>query len=103
MCIIQNGVFFTDSDWNYIRQMGDRVMETLPKFDLPQSNSIITRIDIGRGLENVERTFFVNEIEFVPAFFIERHSEPVVQRIGDALVKTAEVYKTRDRSIKVDF
>ena len=85
-----------DKNWNYIMKLAQTVMDILPKFDLPpgMQNSIITRIDIGEGLENVPFNYFVNEVEFVPSFFIEKHREPVVQNIGESLIKLAKVYQT---------
>jgi hypothetical protein len=65
---VQEGGTFkiTNSNWNFIRKLGDRVFKTLPKFNLPpgMKNSIITRIDIGSGLEGVPRGYFLNEVEF---------------------------------------
>ena len=104
---IQEGGTFRipDSNWKYVKELGNRVMNILPKFDLPpgMQNSIITRIDVGSGLPDAPFTYFVNEVEFVPAFFIEEHNEPVIQNIGDALVKLAEVYHNRKTAVKVDF
>jgi hypothetical protein len=91
--------------WKYLMKFAKRVMNILPKFDLPSGmqNSIITRIDIGSGLVGEPYTYFVNEVEFVPAFFIEKHNEPVIQSIGDSLVKLAEVYRSRKTPVKVQF
>jgi hypothetical protein len=103
---VQEGGTFkiSDTEWAYIKRLAKKVMKTLPTFNLKEGmqNSIITRIDIGSGLEGVPYSFFVNEVEFAPSFFIERQDEPVIQHIGDALVKTAEEYKNH-KKIKVNF
>jgi len=102
---VQEGGTFkiSDTEWSYIKHLAKKVMKTLPTFNLKEGkNSIITRIDIGSGLEEVPFSFFVNEVEFAPAFFIERQDEPVIQNIGDVLVKTAEEYKNH-KKIKVNF
>jgi len=101
---VQEGGTFriTDSNWKYIRQLGDHVLNILPKIQLPgNGTSIITRIDIGSGLDGVPGGFFVNEIEFVPAFFIEKHNEPVIQKIGDSLVEVSQFYKNLKKPVKV--
>ena len=92
---VQEGGTFKISDekWNYIKRLAKRVMRTLPRFD--NMPSIITRIDIGSGLEGVPHTFFVNEVEFAPSFFIEKHDEPVIQKIGDALFNLAKLKSTK--------
>lgn len=102
---VQEGGTFkiSDIEWAYIKNLAKKVMKTLPTFNLKEGkNSIITRIDIGSGLEGVPFSFFVNEVEFAPSFFIERQNEPVIQNIGDALVKTAEEYRN-NKKIKVNF
>ena len=102
---VQEGGTFkiSDIEWAYIKNLAKKVMKTLPTFNLKEGkNSIITRIDIGSGLEGVPFSFFVNEVEFAPSFFIERQDEPVIQKIGDALVKTAEEYRN-NKKIKVNF
>ena len=102
---VQEGGTFkiSDIEWAYIKNLAKKVMKTLPTFNLKEGkNSIITRIDIGSGLEGVPFSFFVNEVEFAPSFFIERQDEPVIQKIGDALVKSAEEYRN-NKKIKVNF
>ena len=80
---VQEGGTFkiSDIEWAYIKNLAKKVMKTLPTFNLKEGkNSIITRIDIGSGLEGVPFSFFVNEVEFAPSFFIERQDEPVNRR-----------------------
>ena len=81
------------------------VMDSLPKFDLPGNlkNPILTRIDIGSGLEGVPFTFFVNEVEFVPSLYIEDQEFPVVEEIAKSLLEVAFEYKFRSLPIKVKF
>jgi len=80
--------------WNYIRRLSQHVMESLPKLDLPGEfkNPILTRIDIGSGLENVPFGYFVNEVEFVPSLYIEDQKNPVVETISESLVQVADIY-----------
>ena len=91
--------------WNYILRFSKKVMESLPKFDLPGNlkNPILTRIDIGSGLEGVPFTFFVNEVEFVPSLYIEDQEFPVVEEIAKSLLEVAFEYKFRSLPIKVTF
>ena len=84
-----------DKNWKYLMVLAQNVMDTLPKFDLPGmlENPILTRIDIGSGLENVPFSYFVNEIEFVPSLYIEDQPYPVVQEITESLVAVAIEYR----------
>ena len=81
--------------WNYLMKFARKVMDTLPKLDLPNmlENPILTRIDIGSGLENVPFSYFVNEIEFVPSLYIEDQPYPVVQEITESLIAVAIEYR----------
>ena len=107
---IQEGGTFKipDKNFNYIKRLAKRVMKSLPKLDLPGNlkNPILTRIDIGSGLEGVPMTYFVNEVEFVPSLYIEELDPiktPVIDRISKTLVKVAEEYSVRKLPIKTKF
>ena len=79
-------------------------MDSLPKFDLKSKSPILTRIDIGSGLEGVPYTFFVNEVEFVPSLYIEDQDFPVVEEIAKSLLQTAfEYHFARSLPVKVKF
>ena len=86
---------FPNKNWKYIMKLAQDVMDTLPKFDLPGvlENPILTRIDIGSGLENVPYGYFINEVEFVPSLYIENHSEPIIQKISESLIAVAIEYR----------
>lgn len=91
--------------WNYIMKFSKRVMDSLPKLDMPKHlrSPILTRIDIGSGLEGVPHTFFVNEVEFVPSLYIEDQDFPVVQELAKSLLEVAFEYRFRSLPIKVKF
>jgi hypothetical protein len=78
-------------------------MSSLPKFDLPGKfkNPILTRIDIGSGLDGVPFTYFVNEVEFVPSLYIEDQNNPVVEAISESLLGVADVYSKQSSSVSV--
>jgi glutathione synthase/RimK-type ligase-like ATP-grasp enzyme len=94
-----------NENWNYIRKLSQHVMESLPKLELPGKlkNPILTRIDIGSGLENVPYGYFVNEVEFVPSLYIEDQKNPVVEAIGESLNEVAEIYSTQHKEPNVLF
>jgi hypothetical protein len=85
------------------------VMDSLPKLDLPGDlkNPILTRIDVGSGLEGTPYTYFVNEVEFVPSLYIEDQKNPVIEKISETLYKVAQIYHDRKLEgklpIKVNF
>ena len=92
--------------WNYIMKFSKKVMDSLPKLDLPGNlkSPILTRIDIGSGLEGVPHTFFVNEVEFVPSLYIEDQDFPVIEEIAKSLLEVAFEYRFAKRlPIKVKF
>ena len=84
-----------DKNWKYLKKLAQHVMDTLPKLDLPGmlENPILTRIDIGSGLENVPFSYFVNEVEFVPSLYIDDQPYPVVQEISESLIAVAIEYR----------
>jgi hypothetical protein len=94
-----------NENWNYIRKLSQHVMESLPKLELPGKlkNPILTRIDIGSGLENVPYGYFVNEVEFVPSLYIEDQKNPVVEAIGESLKEVGEIYSTEHKEPNVLF
>jgi hypothetical protein len=81
-----------NENWNYIRKLSQRVMDSLPKFDLPGNlkSPILTRIDIGSGLYDVPFTYFVNEVDFVPSLYIEDQKNQFVEAISDYEDEIAE-------------
>ncbi len=94
---VQEGGTFKipNENWNYIKKFSQSVMDLLPKLDLPGNSSpILTRIDIGSGLEGAPFTYFINEVEFVPSLYIEDQKYPVVEKISESLVEVAKLYKT---------
>jgi glutathione synthase/RimK-type ligase-like ATP-grasp enzyme len=96
---------FLDNEWKYIKKLAQNVMDILPKFDLPvgMQQSILTRIDIGSGLDEsvAKYGYFVNEVEFVPSLYIEDHNYPVVEKISKSLVKLAPIYKDLQKGVDV--
>jgi hypothetical protein len=94
-----------NENWNYIRKLTQHVMDSLPKFDLPDKfkSPILTRIDIGSGLEQVPFGYFVNEVEFVPSLYIEDQKNPVVEEISESLIKVADIYSKETLPINVKF
>ena len=101
----QEGGNYRVKDWNYIMNFAQRVMDSLPKLDLPglHRNPILTRIDIGTGLHGVPKGFFVNEVEFVPSLYIEDQEFPVVEQIAQSLLFVALEYYFSKKPIKVKF
>ena len=91
--------------WKYIMRFSKKVMDTLPKFGLPglHRNPILTRIDIGSGLEGAPYTFFVNEVEFVPSLYIEDQEFPVVEELAKSLLEVAFEYRFLKGAPKVSF
>jgi len=93
-------------NWEYLMKFSQKVMENLPKLDLPgmYSNPILTRIDVGSGLESAPMGYFVNEVEFVPSLYIEDQDFPVVEEIAKSLIVVAGLYKqSSNLPIKVLF
>ena len=93
------------AQWKYIMRFSKKVMDTLPKFGLPglHRNPILTRIDIGSGLEGAPYTFFVNEVEFVPSLYIEDQEFPVVEELAKSLLEVAFEYHFLKAAPKVKF
>ena len=92
--------------WRYILRFSKRVMDSLPKLDLPVhlKSPILTRIDIGSGLQGVPHSLFVNEVEFVPSLYIEDQDFPVVEEIAKSLLEVAfEYHFAKNLPIKVNF
>jgi len=86
-----------DKIYNYVLSFTREVMSSLPKLDLDSEfkNPIVTRIDIGSGLEGVPYELFVNEIEFVPSLYAEELNPdvyPVIGTIAESLVEVAGKY-----------
>jgi hypothetical protein len=92
------------SRWNYIMRFSQKVMDSLPKFDLNNKSPILTRIDLGSGLEGVPYTLFVNEVEFVPSLYIEDQDFPVVEEIAKSLLEVSvEYHFAKSLPVKVRF
>jgi len=92
--------------WKYVLEFSKKVMDSLPKLNLPGylKSPILTRIDIGTGLEGVKYSFFVNEVEFVPSLYIEDHNFPVVEEIAKSLLEVAfEYHFAKSLPVKVTF
>jgi glutathione synthase/RimK-type ligase-like ATP-grasp enzyme len=91
----EGGKYKVSADkYKYLKQLSKRVLHSLPKlkFKGKSHNPVLTRIDIGSGLEKVKYSFFVNEVEFVPSLYIEDQKFPVVQELSKGLYKTAKMY-----------
>lgn len=102
----EGGTFKIANDkWNYLMKMSKNVMDSLPKLDLPgkYKSPILTRIDIGSGLENAPHGYFVNEVEFVPSLYIEDQKNPVVEKIGESLKTVGEFYSKTKGVVNVKF
>jgi len=95
----------SQKQWKYLMSFSKKVMNKLPKLDLPGElkHPILTRIDIGSGLEGAPFTYFVNEVEFVPSLYIEDQDYPVVETIADSLLKVAMEYRFTKGKIGVNF
>ena len=85
--------------YKYLLKFGKKVMKMLPSLiiDGKEEYPILTRIDVGSGLEAAPHGLFVNELEFVPSLYIEEHPFPIDAWIGDAMVKTAKVYAAAEK------
>jgi len=103
--IQEGGKFEIPQDkWNYAMELARKVMDSLPKIDLNSKYPILTRIDLGSGLESEKFTLFVNEVEFVPSLYIEDQNNPVVEKIADSLIQVTKEYKNKGKSaVKVTF
>ena len=92
-------------NWKYLMKFSQNVMDSLPKLDLPglHKNPILTRIDVGTGLHDVPKGYFVNEVEFVPSLYIEDQDFPVVEQIAKSVIPVAIEYHFHKKPIKVKF
>ena len=101
----EGGKFIIANDkWKYAMELANKVMNSLPKIDLSSKYPILTRIDLGSGLESTPHTLFVNEVEFVPSLYIEDQNNPIVERISECLVDVTKEYKNKGKSaVKVNF
>ena len=98
----------SDEKYKYILSLTQKVMDSLPKLDLPGKfkNPILTRIDVGSGLESAKFGYFINEVEFVPSLFIEELSAeryPVLETISDSLVEVSKEYSKHKLPINTIF
>ena len=85
-------------------ELARKTINSLPKIDLANKYPILTRIDIGSGLEGAPETLFINEVEFVPSLYIEDQDNPVIEKISEGLVKITKEYKNKGKSaVKVNF
>jgi len=101
----EGGTFeFPDDQWKYIKQFAKRVMKELPTFVINDHKqfTILTRIDIGSGMDGVPYGHFVNEVEFVPSILIEVTNYPIIEDISKSLVRVAKDYK-ESGEINVEF
>ena len=93
-----------DSKWEEALSLAKRTVRELPKLDLSNQTPVLTRVDIGSGLDGVPEGLFINEVEFVPSMYIEDQNNPVIEKISDALVDIAKEYKNKGKkSVKVTF
>jgi hypothetical protein len=93
-----------DAKWKVAMELARKTINSLPKIDLANKYPILTRIDIGSGLEGAPETLFINEVEFVPSLYIEDQNNPVIETISDALVKTTKEYRKKGKNaVKVIF
>jgi len=91
--------------WNYAKKLSMRTMKALPKFNMcgNHKNPILTRIDIGTGLQGVPHEMFINEVEFVPSLYVEDQKNPVIEKIAESLKDVGEIYHRCKLPIKVKF
>jgi len=97
--IYEGGTYkkLSQDEWDFIMVFAKKVMRTLPTFSIRHSKPVLTRIDIGSGLDKtINNGYFVNEIEFVPSLYIDNHNYPILEKISDTLVKIAKEYKQAD-------
>lgn len=106
----ENGKFKVPDDiYRYVISFANQVMNILPKLDLPGEyrSPIVTRIDIGSGLEGVPYGLFINEIEFVPSLYVDELNPdkyPVIPKIAESLVDIALEYQSYPGlPVKVNF
>jgi len=106
----EGGTFKIPDDlWKYLISFRKQIMDSLPKLDLSgiHKNPIITRIDIGSGLEDSPFGLFVNEVEFVPSLYAEELNPdkfPVITTIADSLHDVADEYRNYPKlPVKVNF
>jgi glutathione synthase/RimK-type ligase-like ATP-grasp enzyme len=102
----ENGTYrIDDQRWDYLKKFANRVIGVLPKIQLGNNlvDNILIRIDIGSGLEDVPYSYFINEVEFVPSLYIEDQKYPVIQTLGNSLLKVGEYYQSFNNQIKTIF
>jgi len=93
-----------EAKWKYAMELAKRTMNSLPKINLESKYPILTRIDIGSGLESAPQTLFINEVEFVPSLYVEDQNNPVVEKIGESLVKVTSEYRKKGKNrVEVSF
>ena len=93
-----------EAKWKYAMELAKRTMNSLPKINLDSKYPILTRIDIGSGLESAPQTLFINEVEFVPSLYVEDQNNPVVEKIGESLVKVTSEYRKKGKNrVEVSF
>lgn len=101
--LVQEGGTFRipDEKYKYLLSFSREVLNALPKIKLGNSehSPILTRIDIGSGLESSKYGYFINEIEFVPSLYVEDQKNPVIEEISEGLMETAEYYKNNKSKI----
>jgi hypothetical protein len=96
----QEGGKKTVKYFNEAKQLAKKVMSVIPKIYIGNKGqpSVVTRIDIGTGLEGSKGGFFINELEFVPSLYSEENptykGKPFLpdQQIGTEFYKVALAY-----------
>ena len=86
--------------FNEAKRLANKVMSTIPKIYIGNKGhpSVVTRVDIGTGLEGSKGGFFINELEFVPSLYSEENpmykgkSFLPDQQIGSEFYKVALAY-----------
>ena len=96
----QEGGKKTVQYFNQAKKLANKVMSVIPKIYIGKKGypSVVTRIDIGTGLEGTKAGFFINELEFVPSLYSEENptykGKPFLpdQQIGSEFYKVAQQY-----------
>ena len=97
----QEGGKKTVQYFNEAKRLANKVMSVIPKIYIGKKGhpSVVTRVDIGTGLEGTKAGFFINELEFVPSLYSEENptykGKPFLpdQQIGTEFFKVALAYK----------
>lgn len=86
-----------DAELKKMKRIAAKVVETIPNVNLKRGDKyvdlprLMTRVDMG-CLRNGVFDPWINEIEFVPSFFLEDHDWPIDAQLGEQMVKITKEY-----------